>query len=128
MTPNWTLVNTISLATLAAGVFRSSATKNAVDALKTELAASKERADRLESERNEYRDKLHLAVQDSNAMHLANVELKARTDFEPVMKFQKEWYKEQSEVSAKLLEAIVRVNEVLARIEKTLVPAEKLKG
>lgn len=97
------------------------AVKISNEALKTELQAAGERSERLERDRNEYREKLHESHNLNQALVVENTELKVRTDFTPVMNFQKAWYEEQAKINQKTLEVLVRVAGVLDRIEPKLV-------
>ena len=102
--------------------FNSKAVREANELLKTEMEASNARADRLEKERDDYREKLHASQNDLSGalgrLHLCEletVELRARTDFAPVMEFNKRWYAEQSEVMQKMMSVLSDNASVLTR-------------
>ena len=100
--------------------FNSKAVREANGLLKTEMEASNARADRLEKERDDYREKLHDAQTAMHSAQLENEVLKVKTDFTPVMQFQEKWYAEQGEVSKQTLTMLRGMSELLAKLNDKL--------
>lgn len=117
---NTFLLTAIGLVTGIATIItqvRSKNARNAIELLRVEMTASKERGDRLESERNEYREKLHAAVEASNVIQLENAELRASRDFKPVLAFLETLQKQQADMNTRMLSALEGNTKVLTRIE-----------
>jgi vacuolar-type H+-ATPase subunit I/STV1 len=86
-----TILTSISIAIGLAGVigilaamFFGKRNETMVRFLQDEVKARKDQVERMEHERNEYREKLHVEVQRSQALTLRNTELEQKTDMSVV--------------------------------------------
>ena len=106
------------VAALAVAIVRSKDQARVLEILKEELSARKDQFSRVETERNDYRDKLHASLGELGEAKLRNVELQARTDFVPVLKYQQEFYEEQTKFNRRSSELMDRMVKTLERLDR----------
>ena len=113
-------VGIAAFATFFAYMFQAKNSKRLIEILKDELTAHKEGGERLVRERDDYKEKLHTALNDLNKCKLETAELKSRTDFTPFSEQQTRQYAEQSKINAQMLQMLAGISSLLTTLNEKL--------